>query len=92
MESTPGGGEDQEDSKDKNGDSRNSSIKQVASGRFGVSSYYLTNANEIQIKMLKAKPGEGGNYQDQVNPLIAMRNNPYVGLISPPTASRYLFN
>ena len=37
--------------KDKNGDSKNSAIKQVASGRFGVSSYYLSNANEIQIKM-----------------------------------------
>ena len=74
--------------KDKNGDSRNSSIKQVASGRFGVSSYYLTNANEIQIKMAQgAKPGEGGQLPGpKVNPLIAkVRNStPYVGLISPP--------
>ena len=47
--------------KDVNGDSRNSAIKQVASGRFGVTSHYLTNAKEIQIKMAQgAKPGEGG--------------------------------
>ena len=73
---------------DKNGDLRNSSIKQVASGRFGVSSYYLSNANEIQIKMAQgAKPGEGGQLPgSKVNPLIAkVRNStPYVGLISPP--------
>jgi len=73
---------------DKNGDLRNSSIKQVASGRFGVSSYYLSNANEIQIKMAQgAKPGEGGQLPGpKVNPLIAkVRNStPYVGLISPP--------
>ena len=73
---------------DENGDSRNSSIKQVASGRFGVSSYYLTNADEIQIKMAQgAKPGEGGQLPGpKVNPLIAkVRNStPYVGLISPP--------
>ena len=74
--------------KDKNGDFRNSSIKQVASGRFGVSSYYLSNADEIQIKMAQgAKPGEGGQLPGpKVNPLIAkVRNStPYVGLISPP--------
>jgi len=74
--------------KDKNGDSKNSAIKQVASGRFGVSSYYLSNANEIQIKMAQgAKPGEGGQLPGpKVNPLIAkVRNStPYVGLISPP--------
>ena len=63
-------GEGGEDSnrfkKDKNGDLRNSAIKQVASGRFGVSSYYLSNANEIQIKMAQgAKPGEGGQLPDQ---------------------------
>jgi glutamate synthase (ferredoxin) len=47
--------------KEINGDSRNSAIKQVASGRFGVSINYLTNAKEIQIKMAQgAKPGEGG--------------------------------
>ena len=83
------GGEDFERfMKDENGDSRNSSIKQVASGRFGVSSYYLTNADEIQIKMAQgAKPGEGGQLPGpKVNPLIAkVRNStPYVGLISPP--------
>ena len=83
------GGEDSSRfNKDKNGDLRNSSIKQVASGRFGVSSYYLSNANEIQIKMAQgAKPGEGGQLPGpKVNPLIAkVRNStPYVGLISPP--------
>ena len=83
------GGEDHNRfKKDENGDSRNSSIKQVASGRFGVSSYYLTNADEIQIKMAQgAKPGEGGQLPgSKVNPLIAkVRNStPYVGLISPP--------
>ena len=85
-------GEGGEDSnrfkKDKNGDLRNSAIKQVASGRFGVSSYYLSNADEIQIKMAQgAKPGEGGQLPGpKVNPLIAkVRNStPYVGLISPP--------
>ena len=85
-------GEGGEDSvrfkKESNGDSKNSSIKQVASGRFGVSSFYLTNASEIQIKMAQgAKPGEGGQLPGpKVNPLIAkVRNStPYVGLISPP--------
>ena len=83
------GGEDPKRFKIKsNGDSKNSSIKQVASGRFGVSSHYLTNANEIQIKMAQgAKPGEGGQLPGpKVNPMIAkVRNStPYVGLISPP--------
>ena len=71
-----------------NGDSKNSAIKQVASGRFGVTSNYLTNAKEIQIKMAQgAKPGEGGQLPGQkVLPWIAeVRNStPYVGLISPP--------
>jgi glutamate synthase (ferredoxin) len=71
-----------------NGVSKNSAIKQVASGRFGVSSNYLTNAKEIQIKMAQgAKPGEGGQLPGpKVNPMIAkVRNStPYVGLISPP--------
>ena len=71
-----------------NGDSKNSAIKQVASGRFGVSSNYLTNAKEIQIKMAQgAKPGEGGQLPGKkVLPWIAeVRNStPYVGLISPP--------
>ncbi|MDY0779820.1 glutamate synthase large subunit [Tenacibaculum sp. IB213877] len=71
-----------------NGDSKNSAIKQVASGRFGVTSNYLTNAEEIQIKMAQgAKPGEGGHLPgEKVLPWIAeVRNStPYVGLISPP--------
>jgi len=72
----------------KNGDNKNSAIKQVASGRFGVSSNYLTNAKEIQIKMAQgAKPGEGGQLPgEKVFPWIAeVRNStPFVGLISPP--------
>jgi glutamate synthase (ferredoxin) len=85
-------GEGGEDSsrflKDKNGVWKNSAIKQVASGRFGVSSHYLSSAKEIQIKMAQgAKPGEGGQLPGpKVNPMIAeVRNStPYVGLISPP--------
>ena len=73
---------------DNNGNWRNSAIKQVASGRFGVSSHYLSSAKEIQIKMAQgAKPGEGGQLPGpKVNPYIAsVRNStPYVGLISPP--------
>ncbi|WP_242157052.1 glutamate synthase large subunit [Aestuariivivens sediminis] len=73
---------------DTNGDSRNSAIKQVASGRFGVTSHYLTNAREIQIKMAQgAKPGEGGQLPgEKVLPWIAAARNstPFVGLISPP--------
>jgi glutamate synthase (ferredoxin) len=73
---------------DINGDSRNSAIKQVASGRFGVTSHYLTNAREIQIKMAQgAKPGEGGQLPGyKVLPWIAAARNstPFVGLISPP--------
>ena len=74
--------------KEKNGVWKNSAIKQVASGRFGVSSHYLSTAKEIQIKMAQgAKPGEGGQLPgSKVNPMIAkVRNStPYVGLISPP--------
>jgi glutamate synthase (ferredoxin) len=74
--------------KNQTGDWRNSAIKQVASGRFGVTSNYLTNAKEIQIKMAQgAKPGEGGQLPGpKVNPAIAKTRNstPYVGLISPP--------
>ncbi len=74
--------------KNATGDWRNSAIKQVASGRFGVTSNYLTNAQEIQIKMAQgAKPGEGGQLPGpKVNPAIAKTRNstPYVGLISPP--------
>lgn len=73
---------------DANGDSRCSAIKQVASGRFGVTSHYLVNAQEIQIKMAQgAKPGEGGQLPGRkVYPWVAkVRNStPGVGLISPP--------
>ena len=74
--------------KDANGDSRNSAIKQVASGRFGVTSEYLVNARELQIKMAQgAKPGEGGQLPGgKVYPWIAKvrLSTPGVGLISPP--------
>jgi len=70
------------------GDSKNSAIKQVASGRFGVTSHYLTNAREIQIKMAQgAKPGEGGELPGKkVYPWVAKTRGttPGVGLISPP--------
>ena len=83
------GGENEERFyKQANGDWKNSAIKQVASGRFGVTSNYLTNASEIQIKMAQgAKPGEGGQLPGpKVNAEIAKTRNstPYVGLISPP--------
>jgi glutamate synthase (ferredoxin) len=71
-----------------NGDSKNSAIKQVASGRFGVTSHYLVNARELQIKMAQgAKPGEGGELPGKkVFPEIAKTRftTPGVGLISPP--------
>ncbi|WP_329520161.1 glutamate synthase large subunit [Spirillospora sp. NBC_01491] len=73
---------------DENGDLRRSAIKQVASGRFGVTSEYLTNADDIQIKMAQgAKPGEGGQLPGhKVYPWIAKtrHSTPGVGLISPP--------
>lgn len=73
---------------DANGDSRRSAIKQVASGRFGVTSFYLVNADEIQIKIVQgAKPGEGGELPGhKVLPPIAKTRGttPGVGLISPP--------
>jgi glutamate synthase domain-containing protein 2/glutamate synthase domain-containing protein 3 len=73
---------------DANGDSRRSKIKQVASGRFGVSSHYLTNADELQIKISQgAKPGEGGQLPGhKVSEYIAKirHSTPGVGLISPP--------
>lgn len=83
------GGEDSDRfTPDANGDSRNSAIKQVASGRFGVTSHYLTNAREIQIKMAQgAKPGEGGELPgSKVYPWVAKtrHSTPGVGLISPP--------
>ncbi|MFO7612281.1 MAG: glutamate synthase large subunit [Clostridia bacterium] len=74
--------------RDSNGDSRCSAIKQVASGRFGVTSHYLVNSKEIQIKMAQgAKPGEGGQLPGRkVYPWIAKSrlSTPGVGLISPP--------
>jgi len=73
---------------DANGDSRRSAIKQVASGRFGVTANYLTNADELQIKVAQgAKPGEGGQLPGhKVLPEIAKvrGTTPGVGLISPP--------
>jgi glutamate synthase domain-containing protein 2/glutamate synthase domain-containing protein 1/glutamate synthase domain-containing protein 3 len=71
-----------------NGDSKNSAIKQVASGRFGVTSYYLTQAKELQIKMAQgAKPGEGGELPGKkvYPPIAKVRGTTAgVGLISPP--------
>jgi len=71
-----------------NGDSKRSAIKQVASGRFGVTSEYLVNADDIQIKMAQgAKPGEGGQLPgNKVYPWVAKtrHSTPGVGLISPP--------
>ena len=83
------GGEDAERyTPDANGDLRRSAIKQVASGRFGVTSEYLTNADDIQIKMAQgAKPGEGGQLPGtKVYPWIAevRHSTAGVGLISPP--------
>ena len=73
---------------DANGDSRRSAIKQVASGRFGVTSWYLTNSDELQIKIAQgAKPGEGGELPGhKVDEIIARTrySTPGVGLISPP--------
>ncbi len=83
------GGEDEERFRpDPNGDSRRSSIKQVASGRFGVTTNYLVNADELQIKIAQgAKPGEGGQLPGhKVDEVIArVRHSiPGVPLISPP--------
>jgi len=83
------GGEDPERFKPlANGDSKRSAIKQVASGRFGVTSEYLVNADDLQIKMAQgAKPGEGGQLPgNKVYPWIAKtrHSTPGVGLISPP--------
>lgn len=72
----------------KNGDSKRSAIKQIASGRFGVTANYLANADELQIKISQgAKPGEGGELPGgKVDDYIAMlrHSTPGVGLISPP--------
>ncbi len=74
--------------RDPNGDWRRSAIKQVASGRFGVTSHYLSNCTDIQIKMAQgAKPGEGGQLPGhKVYPWVAevRHSTPGVGLISPP--------
>jgi glutamate synthase (NADPH/NADH) large chain len=83
------GGEDEERFKPlPNGDSKRSAIKQVASGRFGVTANYLANADEIQIKIAQgAKPGEGGELPGgKVDDYIAKlrHSTPGVGLISPP--------
>ncbi|AOM83356.1 glutamate synthase large subunit [Salisediminibacterium beveridgei] len=83
------GGEDiSRFTQDENGDSRRSAIKQVASGRFGVKSHFLVNADEIQIKVAQgAKPGEGGHLPGKkVYPWIAevRGSTPGVELISPP--------
>ncbi|MCA1647331.1 MAG: glutamate synthase subunit alpha, partial [Chloroflexi bacterium] len=83
------GGEDADRySRDPNGDLRRSAIHQVASGRFGVTSEYLVNADDLQIKMAQgAKPGEGGQLPGhKVYPWIARtrHSTPGVGLISPP--------
>jgi glutamate synthase (NADPH/NADH) large chain len=83
------GGEDAERYlADPNGDLRRSAIKQVASGRFGVTSHYLVNADDLQIKIAQgAKPGEGGQLPGyKVYPWIARtrHSTPGVGLISPP--------
>ncbi len=89
MSNTGEGGEDEARFKpDPNGDSRRSAVKQVASGRFGVTTNYLVNADELQIKMAQgAKPGEGGQLPGhKVDEIIAaVRHSiPGVGLISPP--------
>ncbi|MCP3740980.1 glutamate synthase large subunit [Rossellomorea sp. BNER] len=83
------GGEDPDRyTPDANGDNRKSAIKQIASGRFGVKSHYLVNAEELQIKVAQgAKPGEGGQLPGKkVYPWVAdvRGSTPGVGLISPP--------
>jgi glutamate synthase domain-containing protein 2/glutamate synthase domain-containing protein 3 len=89
MSNTGEGGEDEARfQRDENGDLRRSAVKQVASGRFGVTTNYLVNADELQIKMAQgAKPGEGGQLPGhKVDEVIARirYSIPGVGLISPP--------
>ena len=89
MSNTGEGGEDPRRYElETNGDSRNSAIKQIASGRFGVTAHYLANAHELQIKMAQgAKPGEGGQLPGhKVTEEIARlrHSTPGVTLISPP--------
>ena len=83
------GGEDPSRSlPDENGDSKRSAIKQVASGRFGVTSFYLSDSDELQIKLAQgAKPGEGGElpgYKVSEGIAATRKSTPGVGLISPP--------
>jgi glutamate synthase domain-containing protein 2/glutamate synthase domain-containing protein 3 len=89
MSNTGEGGEDEERfTSDANGDLRRSAVKQIASARFGVTTNYLVNADELQIKMAQgAKPGEGGQLPGhKVDEVIARlrHSTPGVGLISPP--------
>ena len=81
---------------DANGDLRRSSVKQVASGRFGVTAHYLVNADELQIKVAQgAKPGEGGQLPGhKVDEVIARvrYSVPGVGLIFAASASRHLLD
>ena len=89
MSNSGEGGEDiRRYTPDPNGDERRSRIKQVASGRFGVTVHYLSSADQIQIKISQgAKPGEGGQLPGhKVDPYIAQLRfaTPGVGLISPP--------
>jgi glutamate synthase domain-containing protein 2/glutamate synthase domain-containing protein 1/glutamate synthase domain-containing protein 3 len=89
MSNTGEGGEDEERfTPDANGDSRRSAVKQVASGRFGVTTNYLVNADELQIKMAQgAKPGEGGQLPGhKVDAIVARIRHSIAGvsLISPP--------
>ena len=89
MSNSGEGGEDiRRYTPDPNGDQRRSRIKQVASGRFGVTVHYLSSADQIQIKISQgAKPGEGGQLPGhKVDPYIAQLRfaTPGVGLISPP--------
>ncbi len=83
-----GGERDERYQLDPNGDSRRSAIKQVASGRFGVTTYYLVNCDELQIKVSQgAKPGEGGELPGhKVDAIIAKTRHIHAGvtLISPP--------
>jgi glutamate synthase (NADPH/NADH) large chain len=83
-----GGERDERFKPDANGDLRRSAIKQVASGRFGVTTYYMVNADELQIKVAQgAKPGEGGQLPGhKVDAIIAKtrHSTPGVTLISPP--------
>ena len=91
------GGEDPDRyTPDENGDLRRSAIKQVASGRFGVTGEYLVNADDLQIKISQgAKPGEGGQLSGtKIWPWIARTRNttPGVGLISPAAPPRHLLH